>query len=120
MVLCQSSHIYVRVRLMNPGIIAAIAYGLLSMVGGIVGYTKAKSQASLISGLISGILLILGGILTYQGMSWGLISAAIVTGVLIVVFASRLNKTRKFMPAGLMLIAGVIAMIVILLSFMAG
>jgi uncharacterized membrane protein (UPF0136 family) len=105
---------------MNPGIIAAIAYGLLSIVGGILGYTKAKSQASLISGLISGILLILGGILAYQGMGWGLVLAAIVTGVLIVVFVLRLSKTRKFMPAGLMLIAGVIAMIVMLLSLMQG
>ncbi|MBC6436143.1 hypothetical protein FM036_45110, partial [Nostoc sp. HG1] len=34
----------------------------------------------------------------------------IVTGVLVVVFAVRLAKTRKFMPAGLMTILGVLAL----------
>ncbi|MFQ3615411.1 MAG: TMEM14 family protein, partial [Cyanobacteriota bacterium] len=30
--------------------IAAIAYGLLALIGGVVGYRQAGSQASLISG----------------------------------------------------------------------
>ncbi|MDY7013531.1 MAG: TMEM14 family protein, partial [Cyanobacteriota bacterium] len=43
---------------MNFSIIAAIAYGLLALFGGIMGYVKVKSKASLISGTISGVLLI--------------------------------------------------------------
>jgi uncharacterized membrane protein (UPF0136 family) len=92
------------------GTIAAIAYGILALVGGIIGYIQVKSKMSLISGVISGVLLIVGGMAQLQGMTWGSTLAAIVTAVLIVVFVMRLTKTRKFMPAGLMAIAGVFAL----------
>lgn len=92
---------------MNAGIIAAIAYGILAVVGGIMGYVQAKSKASLISGSISGLLLIFAGVMQLQGQAWGSILATVVTSVLLIVFAIRLVKTRKFMPAGLMTILGV-------------
>lgn len=97
---------------MNPGIIAAIAYGILAIVGGIIGYMQAQSKASLISGTISGLLLILGGVMQLQGQAWGLILATVVTAVLVIVFTVRLTKTRKFMPAGLMIVLGVAALMV--------
>ncbi len=97
---------------MSAGAIAAIAYGLLALIGGVIGYTKAKSKPSLISGIISGLLLIIAGIARSVGMGWGIPLAAVVTAVLIVVFVVRLLKTRKFMPAGLMVVAGVAALIV--------
>ncbi|MBE9177240.1 hypothetical protein IQ268_01460 [Oculatella sp. LEGE 06141] len=101
---------------MISGIIAAIAYGILSIVGGIMGYAQAQSKISLISGSISGILLILGGALEWFGVTGGLILAAIVAAVLVVVFAVRLFKTRKLMPAGLMIVAGVVTLLVIWLA----
>lgn len=97
---------------MSAGAIAAIAYGLLAFVGGIVGYTKAKSKPSLISGTVSGVLLIMAGIVSSLGLGWGVSLAAIITAVLVIVFVVRLLKTRKFMPAGIMIIAGVAALIV--------
>lgn len=99
---------------MNGAILAAIAYGVLAIVGGIIGYRQAKSHVSLISGVASGILLILGGIVQLWEQTWGLWLSAIVTFVLMVVFATRLAKTRKFMPAGLMLVSGTIALAIIL------
>ncbi len=98
------------------GVIAAFAYGVLALVGGIIGYAQAKSTASLISGIVSGVLLIAAGVLQRQGMAWGGILAAVITAVLVVVFIVRLIKTRKFMPAGLMIIAGAIALILELSS----
>lgn len=100
---------------MNPGIIAAIAYGILAIIGGIIGYIQAQSKVSLISGSISGLLLILGGVMQLQGQAWGLILATVVTAVLVIVFAVRLTKTRKFMPAGLMSVLGVATLAVMLL-----
>lgn len=96
---------------------SAIAYGTLAILGGVFGYVKAKSQQSLISGVISGILLILGGIGQQQSASWGLPLSMGVTIALILVFAIRLFKTRKFMPAGLMILAGLAALSGILLKF---
>ncbi|MBE9189281.1 hypothetical protein IQ230_02630 [Gloeocapsopsis crepidinum LEGE 06123] len=97
---------------MNIAIIAAIAYGIITIVGGIIGYTKARSTASLISGIISGLLLFAGAILYLQGQAWGFTLALITTAILVVVFTIRFVKTRKFMPAGLMLTLGVLTLII--------
>lgn len=94
---------------MNLGIAAALGYGTLTLIGGIMGYVKAKSQASLISGLLSGSLLILAGIAQLMGQSWGLILAAAISAVLVVVFMLRLVKTRKFMPAGMLILASLVS-----------
>ena len=96
---------------MNLPMIATFIYGILLLFGGIMGYVSAKSKPSLISGVISGLLMAV--FLQWQQISTGLILAQIVTLVLAVVFAIRLWKTRKFMPAGLMLVLSV-AMLVIL------
>lgn len=95
---------------MSLGVIAAIAYGLFAIIGGIVGYTKAKSKISLFAGCGTGILLILGGIVQIQGLTWGLIFSIVMSVFLIITFISRLLKTRKFIPSGLMIIAGFIAL----------
>ncbi|MBD2485746.1 hypothetical protein H6G57_27575 [Planktothrix sp. FACHB-1365] len=95
---------------MSLGVIAAIAYGLLAIIGGIVGYTKAKSKISLFAGCTTGLLLVLGGILQIQGLTWGLIFSIVLSVFLIITFISRLFKTRKFMPSGLMIIAGFVAL----------
>lgn len=94
--------------------IVAIAYGILALVGGIIGYTKAGSKMSLGSGVLSGLLLILGGILIQTVGQSGLILATVVTGILIVVFVGRWVKTRTFMPAGIMVLAGVATLAVLL------
>lgn len=101
---------------MTTAAIAAIAYGALSIVGGIIGFVQAGSKVSLISGLISGILLIAGAMLIRQGNAAGFFLSLIVTAGLIAVFAVRLAKTRKAMPAGLMIIAGIAALAVMLLG----
>jgi uncharacterized membrane protein (UPF0136 family) len=97
---------------MSLSIIATFAYGILAIAGGIIGYIQARSRVSLLSGGISGFLLILAAYFQLQGQTWGSILAVLVTAVLVVVFAFRLAKTRKFMPAGLMTILGMLALVV--------
>lgn len=99
---------------MNLSIVAAFAYGILSIVGGIIGYIQATSMVSLLSGSISGFLLIIAAYFQLQGQTWGSILAVLVTAVLVVFFAFRLAKTRKFMPAGLMTILGMLTLAVML------
>ncbi|MUL38427.1 TMEM14 family protein [Gloeocapsopsis dulcis] len=101
---------------MNIAIIAAIAYGIIALIGGIIGYTQARSTASLISGIISGLLLVAGGVLYLQGQAWGFTLALAVTAILVIVFTIRLVKTRKFMPAGLMLTLGVLTLVMMVLQ----
>ncbi|WP_414518116.1 TMEM14 family protein [Nostoc sp. PCC 9305] len=104
---------------MNLGIVAALAYGILAIVGGVIGYIQATSRVSLLSGSISGLLLILAAYFQLQGQTWGAILAVLVTAVLVVVFAFRLAKTHKFMPAGLMTILGMLALAVMVNQFVA-
>lgn len=96
---------------MNIAVLATIAYGLLSGLGGIWGYLKSKSKPSLISGCISGVLLLVSAVMQMQGYSFGLLISRVITALLLLVFAIRLVKTQKFMPAGIMLSAGVITLI---------
>lgn len=93
------------------GVLAAIAYGLLAIIGGIMGYAQAQSKVSLGSGLVSGLLLLGGGLLYAFGNQVGLILAIVVSTLLVIVFIARYLKTRKIMPAALMIGAGVLALI---------
>jgi len=95
---------------MNAGVIAAIAYGVLAIVGGVMGYVQARSKISLLAGCGCGALLLISAVLQLQGQSWGLMLAVVVTVILLLAFMMRWLKTRKFMPAGLMLILGVPAL----------
>lgn len=95
---------------MNSSEIAAIAYGILAIVGGILGYIQAQSKISLFAGCGCGALLVIFATLQTQGQSWGLLAAIGVTVVLLLAFAMRWFKTRKFMPAGLMLILGILSL----------
>ncbi len=97
---------------MSVANIAVIVYGVLAIVGGVMGYKSAGSKVSLISGSISGVILLVAGIASLLEQDWGLTLGSIVSAVLIIVFLSRLWKTRKFMPAGLMIIAGAIVLVV--------
>jgi uncharacterized membrane protein (UPF0136 family) len=92
---------------MSPATIMTLIYAVLSIVGGIIGYQQAGSKPSLISGVITGILLLIGAIGVLQGQLWGVWLAIAITLLLVIVFVFRLIKTRRFMPAGLMVIVGI-------------
>lgn len=96
------------------GIIAAIVYGILTCLGGVIGYLQAGSKVSLISGLVGGILLIIGGLLWLHGSVAGAGMSLGITAALVIVFIRRWMQTRKAMPALLMIAAGSIAFVVML------
>lgn len=89
---------------MNPKLILWI-YIVLVVIGGIIGFVKAKSSISLImsAGFAAALALCAVGIITPLWVP------EVLLAVLLVVFAMRLAKTKKFMPAGLMLILTVLA-----------
>ncbi len=96
--------------------LTTLVYGILSIAGGAMGYKQAGSQVSLISGLISGLLLLIGAYLLFGGVASGPIISAIVSLLLVIVFVARLIKTKKFMPAGLMIIFGAVNLAVLWLT----
>lgn len=94
---------------MTPNAILWI-YIVLLLVGGLIGFLKAGSKVSLITSSVAAALLIITAIpgLLGHGMARGL--ADVIMAVLLVVFAIRLTKTRKFMPSGLLLVVTVAAL----------
>ena len=73
-------------------------YIALLLVGGLFGFFKGKSKVSLLISATFAAALILCAI----GVIFQPHVADILLAVLLVVFAMRLAKTKKFMPSGMM------------------
>jgi uncharacterized membrane protein (UPF0136 family) len=89
-----------------------IVFGILAIAGGIVGYVKAGSVASIIAGSISGVLLLVAAWLMPDRQAAGLIVALVVSVLLAGQFVPKFFSTHKVMPAGLMSVLSVIGIIV--------
>ena len=92
---------------MNPHLVLWI-YIILLLVGGLIGFFKAGSKVSLISSSISAALLIVSA--TVLRPEFARPVADVIMAALLVVFALRLAKTKKFMPSGMMLVVTLIAL----------
>ena len=85
-------------------------YIVLLLVGGLIGFYKAKSQVSLIASAIFAALLVLTAVPGIFEHRFAMDLSNVIMAVVLVVFAIRLAKTKKFMPAGMMLIMTVVAL----------
>jgi uncharacterized membrane protein (UPF0136 family) len=83
---------------MKPQIVLWV-YIVLLVIGGLFGYFKGKSPVSLIMSVVFAAALALCA----AGVVAQLLVAELLLGALALVFILRLAKTKKFMPAGLML-----------------
>jgi uncharacterized membrane protein (UPF0136 family) len=91
-------------------------YIVLLLVGGLIGFLKAGSKVSLIMSAAFGALLALTAVPGLFQPSAARIVATAVMAALLVVFAIRLGKTKKFMPSGLMLAITIAALVLLNLS----
>jgi uncharacterized membrane protein (UPF0136 family) len=90
---------------------AILIYGLLVAVGGVMGYVRTGSMASLIAGVGAGLVLVGSAAMmmkgAYQAGWW---TALIVALLLLGRFGSvALSKGFKLMPGGMMIILSVLA-----------
>jgi uncharacterized membrane protein (UPF0136 family) len=85
-------------------------FGLLAIIGGAMGYARAKSKPSLIAGSVSGALLIIAGLL-YPGVP-GFVLALIVSVLLLAHFGRSYAAKKKPMPAIPMIVLSGICIIV--------
>lgn len=84
---------------MNPSKVLWI-YIILLVVGGLIGFFKARSQISLVMSVgFAAALSLCAAEIIFQPYVADILLAA-----LLVVFAMRVTRTKKFMPAGLMLV----------------
>ena len=88
------------------------AYGVIMMLGGIMGYVKVGSKASLLSGVGMGLTLLASGYGVWHGSREALIASVVIAALLVALFAIRLAKTKRFMPAGVLAILSLAAVII--------
>ena len=81
-------------------------FGVLTVAGGVMGFVKARSRASLIAGSISGGLLVFAGYLVGSSGRLGLIVGLGVSAALASRFVMSYRTSKKVMPAGLMAALG--------------
>lgn len=79
-------------------------YIVLLLVGGMIGFLKAGSKISLITSAVSAALLVLSAMPGVLAPTFRRNLADVIMAALLVVFAIRLTKTKKFMPSGMMLV----------------
>ena len=94
-----------------------IVFGALTIIGGIVGYIKAGSVASIIAGSITGVLLLVAAFLLPEHRMVGLATALIVSLLLAAQFLPKFLRTAKVMPAGMMSILSVIGIIAAIVAW---
>src|SRR5207237_10076965 len=75
-----------------------IVFGILTIAGGVLGYVKAGSTASIIAGSISGVLLLLAAWLMPEHQAAGLIMALIVSLLLAEEFIPKFFRTFELIP----------------------
>ena len=95
-----------------------IVFGILTIAGGIVGYAKAGSVASIIAGSISGILLLVAAWLMPDHQAAGLITALVVSALLAGRFLPIFFHKHQVMPALLMSVLSVIGIVVALAAWL--
>jgi uncharacterized membrane protein (UPF0136 family) len=100
---------------------ALLVYALLLGVGGVLGFTKAGSKISLMAGLASAALVLVafGVALAGDSPEDGFLVGLGVAVLMAIVFLARYLKTRKVMPAGMLLAVSAV-MAVLLLVLVAG
>ena len=94
-------------------------YGLLSLIGGVIGYAKAKSTASLIAGSVSGLLLIACAI----GVQRGHHASALLAGLVAISLGGRFvtvwRHKHRSMPDLIMIIGAIITLAAASVSLLA-
>ena len=92
-------------------------FGLLTLVGGVIGYVSAGSVVSIVAGVVAGMILILAALKLQKGARSGLYTCLIVTLLLLGQFGRNFFFTdnAKFMPAGMMSILSIISLILLLI-----
>ena len=94
-----------------------IIFGLLTIAGGIRGYVKAGSVASIIAGAITGVLLLVAAFLLPEHRVAGLATALIVSLLLAAQFVPKFFRTGRVMPAGVMSVLSVIGIIAAIVAW---
>ena len=92
-------------------------FGVLTIIGGVIGYVKAGSTISIISGAIAGIALIVAAFLLPGNVALGLIIAGVVSVLLAGRFIPHFMKSGKIMPDAVMAALSLIGVVMAIVAW---
>ncbi|MGB7345302.1 MAG: TMEM14 family protein [Pirellulaceae bacterium] len=113
----QSVYLNTEKTFMEFPVIITAVFGAFVVFGGIMGYVKAGSKASLIAGSITGGLLLVSAFLITRDITAGKILGIVVSLVLLAQFGPSLLKKLKVMPNLLIVVFGFLTVVTLALSF---
>jgi uncharacterized membrane protein (UPF0136 family) len=93
-------------------------FALLTAAGGLMGFIKAQSKASLIAGLVSGLLLAVSGYLIPLKTIPGVVMGIVVSLLLLGRFLPAYLKKGAAMPAIPMVILSIIGIVFAIFAFL--
>jgi uncharacterized membrane protein (UPF0136 family) len=95
--------------------VVLLVYASILAVGGVVGFMKARSKVSLISGVLSALAAVVATGLSLLGYAWGIPLGMTLAIGLFLLFGYRYALSRKYMPSGML---AIVSLVVILLLMM--
>lgn len=102
---------------MKKQAIVILCYALLILLGGMIGFAKAHSLPSLIMGSLFAGILIVCSFLMFKGVHWAYPVSATMTLFLLAFFSYRFYMSLKWMPAGIMVIASLLTLLLLYKPF---
>ena len=104
--------------MLGPAKIYFIVFGVLTIIGGVIGYVKAGSTISLVAGALTGALLVVAAFLLPDHAVAGLVIALLTSLLLAGQFVPKFIRTGKPMPAGMMALLSVIGIVMAIVAWM--
>jgi uncharacterized membrane protein (UPF0136 family) len=95
-----------------------LVFAVLTIIGGVMGYVKAKSKISLISGTISGAILIVASCLLPERPIIAGVIGLCVSVLLAGKFVPDFIHKKAFIPSGLMALLSVVSIVLTILALL--
>jgi uncharacterized membrane protein (UPF0136 family) len=92
-------------------------FGLFTIAGGLMGYLKAGSLASLIAGGVSGVLLLVAGFIFPACFNLGLLLGLVVSVSLAGYFLPKYFEKRAIFPSGFMALLSMASIVITLFAW---
>lgn len=100
--------------------VTSTIYSAFLILGGIMGYVKAQSKMSLLTGLVSGLIVLLALKVSEKNPKAGYLFIASISLVIAIFFSLRFAASHAFMPSGLMLILSTITYVFVARGWIKG
>ena len=103
---------------MDLAVAVVFLFGIFNLVGGWIGYVKAKSKASLIAGSLAGLVLLACTYGLRHGSPWAMLVSLVVSILLGGRFFGTWRKNHRFMPDLLMILLSLATIVAVGMKFL--